>query len=270
MRFNLSDLCYGLQNYRDYFQSDSSVSAWWFTRYKNVGDLLGPYLLHKLTKRRINKNIFGLRKHILSVGSILDQATEHSLIWGAGAISKGKVSPSIQKENIFMLRGSLSQREIKVDFEHPLLLADPAMIVSEFYRPVVVKKWKVGIVPHYVDQGLLSFVPTDSDIYHIINIKQDVEPFIQDLLSCDFIFSSSLHGLIIADSYEIPNCWVRFDGGLFSPFKFYDYFSAFDGYPTPSCTMLRRLEDIDLRKCSFRRNPYLIDLVIRSFPGEFI
>ena len=50
---------------------------------------------------------------------------------------------------------------------------------------------------------------------------------IDQICSCEIIASSSLHGLIVSDAYNIPNCWItlsgKISGGLF---KFYDYFSS--------------------------------------------
>ena len=50
---------------------------------------------------------------------------------------------------------------------------------------------------------------------------------IDQICSCEIIASSSLHGLIVPDAYNIPNCWItlsgKISGGLF---KFYDYFSS--------------------------------------------
>ena len=51
---------------------------------------------------------------------------------------------------------------------------------------------------------------------------------IDKICSCEFIVSSSLHGLIVSDSYNVPNLWASFpkdniNGGLF---KYKDYFSS--------------------------------------------
>jgi pyruvyltransferase len=57
---------------------------------------------------------------------------------------------------------------------------------------------------------------------------------IRDLMSCRAIASSSLHGLILADAYGLPNAWLDSDagGGGSRPgggeFKFYDYFASVD------------------------------------------
>src|SRR5690606_13222558 len=52
---------------------------------------------------------------------------------------------------------------------------------------------------------------------------------ISEISSCTCIVSSSLHGLIVADSYRIPTAWMilsdKINGG---PFKYNDYYSIYD------------------------------------------
>ena len=61
----------------------------------------------------------------------------------------------------------------------------------------------------------------------IINPKQFYKwnSFIDDICSCEAIVSSSLHGIIIADAYEIPNVWISLDENHPDDnFKFKDYY----------------------------------------------
>ena len=52
---------------------------------------------------------------------------------------------------------------------------------------------------------------------------------IADLTSCELIFSSSLHGLIVADSFGIPNIHMELSDKLVGGnFKFEDYYSSVD------------------------------------------
>ena len=51
---------------------------------------------------------------------------------------------------------------------------------------------------------------------------------IRQIAECRFILSSSLHGLIIADSMGIPNLHVEFGDRLLGDgYKFDDYYSAY-------------------------------------------
>jgi pyruvyltransferase len=43
----------------------------------------------------------------------------------------------------------------------------------------------------------------------LIDVRGGVNEFVDDLLSCEVIASSSLHGLVAPDSYGIPSVWIR-------------------------------------------------------------
>jgi hypothetical protein len=65
---------------------------------------------------------------------------------------------------------------------------------------------------------------------HLIDISRDPLEVIADIGSCERIVASSLHGLIVADSFGIPRRAERFDK-MTSPheggeFKYQDYGSA--------------------------------------------
>ena len=40
------------------------------------------------------------------------------------------------------------------------------------------------------------------------------------------VCSSSLHGIIIADAYGVPNAWIEFEGGEKKRFASYDYMAS--------------------------------------------
>lgn len=54
-----------------------------------------------------------------------------------------------------------------------------------------------------------------------INVRDSVKKVIMKINQCDAILSSSLHGLIIADAYGIPN--IRIVSRITMPTPFYDY-----------------------------------------------
>jgi hypothetical protein len=68
----------------------------------------------------------------------------------------------------------------------------------------------------------------------LVNVQQPVEAVIDAIASCEFVVSSSLHGLIVAHAYRRPALWVEFaDPLLGDRSKFHDYFASL-GRPAPS------------------------------------
>ena len=108
----------------------------------------------------------------------------------------------------------------------PEIYGDPALLVPYVYNPNIEKKYKLGIIPHYIDYYDERLKSLGSDVL-IINLRNygTIEHVIDQIKSCEAIASSSLHGLILADAYNIPNVWIKLSdkisGGMF---KYQDYF----------------------------------------------
>lgn len=66
----------------------------------------------------------------------------------------------------------------------------------------------------------------DSILWIDPRIYKDWHDFIDQICSCEIILSSSLHGIIIADAYQIPNIWITLTHQEHPDdnFKFKDYF----------------------------------------------
>lgn len=90
----------------------------------------------------------------------------------------------------------------------------------------------MGIISHYAAANLTfisEFVAKHNDVCLLSMSKYDKWTDIIDKISlCEFIVSSSLHGLIVSDSYVILNLWVTFskDGIKGGFLKYRDYFSS--------------------------------------------
>lgn len=202
---------------------------------RNFGDELNYYLLHELTKKHIvgYYDIWHVGKHddLMFIGSLVEEfTTPNSIIWGSGAISGDK--PLRHKPaKVCAVRGKLTRKYLMDNGVNcPEIYGDPALLLPLVYKPIVKKKYAIGIIPHISDlnnplvQSLISNNQT-----HLINLGnyKDWHDVIDEICECDYIISSSLHGLIISDAYAIPNMWVKFsdkiEGGNF---KYLDYFSG--------------------------------------------
>lgn len=172
------------------------------------------------------------KENFLCIGSILHIiGNEQSIVWGSGLMgSKAKIKD--KKLKITAVRGPLTRLALEEQgVACPDVYGDPALLVSIMYQPPKKKKYKFGIIPHLYDRNSYS-IKTFKRFHHdsiIIDIKNYKEwrEVPRKICECEYIISSSLHGLIVSDAYDIPNVWVEFNGEVGGRgFKFKDYFSS--------------------------------------------
>lgn len=203
---------------------------------RNFGDELNYYLLKELTDQRILNilNTFhGDRFNNYEViGSVIDIFTNpNTIIWGAGAIKGGDNLISAKPAKVCAVRGKLTREYLlQQGVQCPEVYGDPALLMPLIYKPKVEKKYKVGLIPHVDDLSnpkVEEFVKDDSIRLIRLDCYNDWHNVIDELCSCEMVISSSLHGLILADAYKVPNLWVQYEDHLIGgSFKFLDYFSS--------------------------------------------
>jgi len=108
-------------------------------------------------------------------------------------------------------------------------IGDPGLLISDFKIKSINKRFDIGIIPHEVDKNMkhLSSISKKKNIC-ILNPNDPTIKFIENVLSCETIASSSLHGLIAADSFHIPNLWIKLSNRIIgNDFKYHDYYSSY-------------------------------------------
>ena len=111
------------------------------------------------------------------------------------------------------MRGPLTRsRLLDVGIDCPPVYGDPALLVPLYYWPEVEKTHDVGIVIRH-SEHLWRDLDQDDSVKVIDFGSSDIETVLREILSCRRIISSSLHGLVIADAYGIPNAWLGTEGG---------------------------------------------------------
>jgi pyruvyltransferase len=199
----------------------------YFNTVPNWGDHINPYIIEKMTGKRVLQSTFGWTEHLLAIGSILRNANRNSIIWGSGFISKTSKFRGRPKK-IAAVRGPLTgQRLIELGCKDPEIYGDPALLMPRFYNPQVAKQHKIGLVAHYAEKNDPIVEYLISLGVSPVDIQLPVETFVDELCKCETIISSSMHGLIAADAYGIPNRWLMLSDKLVGgEFKFQDYYNA--------------------------------------------
>jgi len=200
---------------------------------ENYGDLLGPYLVEKISKKKtvwVNPSKFSIYNWFfpiyVTVGSILTHVNRNCIVWGSGIISK---QYPVKKATFLAVRGPKTRCFLRnLGYEVPPIYGDPALLLPNYFNPKVSKKYKYGIVPHYSDMKVVKKWFTNRDDICIIDmITNDIEAKTLEFLRCEKIISSSLHGIIIAHAYRIPAVWQKFSNNIFGDdIKYQDYIES--------------------------------------------
>jgi pyruvyltransferase len=198
----------------------------------NFGDALTPWLVQRLTGRHpVFVRPEDPRHKYFVTGSILSYAGARCTVWGSGIMS-GDDSVS-SAANLLAVRGPLTRaRAVACGADCPPVYGDPALLLPRFYRPTSNQRRRMGIVVHFSDSPRLAASQCSSKDIQWIDIQDPIESVIDQITSCEFVASSSLHGLITSHTYGIPAIWVKFcDLPSGDDSKFHDYFLSIGEEP---------------------------------------
>ncbi len=186
-----------------------------------IGSLLQMFLV---PKSKIFKIIKGILKPPVTV-------------YGTGFISQSNEDDNkvfCRKLDVRAVRGYNTLERLKqyknVKIAENVAIGDLGLLAPYIYIDVssVKKKYKLGIIPHYVDKNnpLLEKINVNNSI--VLDITSQPSVLIKQIAECENIISSAMHGLIVADALGIPNIRMilsdKITGG---DYKYDDYYSAF-------------------------------------------
>jgi len=233
------------------------IKTFYFDKNSNFGDQLNVTIL---------SNIFGVEplktspenSELVCIGSLLESFLHGSndfklavkkiiypktIIWGTGFIApentriirpNGKSEIFYKNVEVQALRGNLTKARVEKFLNQDLSripVGDPGLLVSKLIKtPEISKKYRLGIVPHYVDASsskVKSLYASTKDSTVIDILLPPIE-FLRRIAECEVIISSAMHGLIAADGLGIPNRRLILSDKIFGgDYKFNDYYSVF-------------------------------------------
>lgn len=204
----------------------AKTKVYYWNSISNFGDRLTPLLIDKLCHIETEWDTVSHAK-VVGIGSVLEHIPP---LWDGIIIGAGKLYPDSRLHlhtntaTILALRGPLSAAGVPGDYAlgDPGLLAPTLLEDHERERMI-----DLGVLPHWSDTELADDPRFKSDKYSrvVIDPRDDPLEVVRMIARCHNIVTSSLHGMIVADSLGIP---VRFettsqfkkDGGHY---KLHDY-----------------------------------------------
>jgi hypothetical protein len=209
----------------------------------NFGDDLSPLLVELMSGRAV-EHAEPHMADLLAVGSVLqhlgrsllkprswverlkERRLDRVRVWGSGTFGPTQLPPRVFVHAV-AVRGSQTQAAMGLAADLPI--GDPGLLVDRFSLPAA-KRVRWGLIPHVHDVKApgVAMLTEQLGAPRIVNLRdRDILATIAAIRHCDFVVSSSLHGLITADALGVPNIWALFTEDFFGgEWKFRDYFSA--------------------------------------------
>lgn len=199
----------------------------------NFGDLLSHQIVEKVLNQTVDHSS-PKDADLFAIGSIMAgiRKANGAAVWGTGIMFEGQEWGECSNIDFLAVRGHLSAEQLGIENDD-LAFGDPALLCSKYFRRAWRRKYRLGVIPHYVDQNHpLVRAAREADGVHVIDVFDSPDQVCKQISQCQEIVSSSLHGIIVAHSYSIPAGWIELsDKVAGAGFKFRDYYSVFNRQP---------------------------------------
>ena len=220
----------------------------------NIGDTLGPVVVYwMLAQNNIDpQKKLSETRHLSTIGSVIGRGKCDITVWGSGTLKneidlQKNLNSRLKRHRLLYhrkmdfraVRGPYT-REIVLEsgYQCPEIYGDPAVLMPYIYSPQnITKKYPVSIILHHRTQMTDSNSNNKYDLYidpELINSKNihfidpktdDYQFFINELAASNYVISSSLHGIILAESYGVPAVFLNW-GMDDQPIKFMDWYAS--------------------------------------------
>jgi len=201
----------------------------WWKAEPNFGDAISPLIVAHVSGRAV-VHCGAHGADLFALGSMM-QVVKRShkvprsdgaplVVWGTGLLHPVFGHGFLDNIEVALLRGPVTAALLKLEHRR---FGDPGLLIHQALPFEGARGDRIGIVPHYTrmeDPELLAFAASDP-AYLLIDPRGDAAQVCLQIAACAHVFASSLHGLIVADAYGVPNSWITPDGQ--SWLKYLDY-----------------------------------------------
>jgi pyruvyltransferase len=222
--------------------ADNTIPMYYWSAERNFGDELSAAMVEWVSGASTRLVDTDYANKLIAVGSILERARNGDIVWGSGIhptqhdrfwqkpIRKWyRKAPERHTEiDVWAVRGPLSRDALLCrGVPCPERFGDPGILTPLVYSKSRNPNRKLGLIPHFRDRHALG----ERDM-HIINVHDNWRNVVDQIVQCDCIVSSSLHGIVVAEAYGVPAIWLRtLTGEGFV--KYMDYYAGTGRVPQP-------------------------------------
>ena len=212
--------------------SGSPLRLFWYRQVPNFGDAISEAVTAHVSGRAVHWAARD-KAEIYGLGSLMEMIAHNNagpradgsrpFVWGTGCMTDD-VPDFKDNVQVAMVRGPISARILGVDFDG---YGDPGLLIADALGETPERTDRIALVPHLQKraQAVWAELAAEQPRIKVIDVTQpDPLQVVREIASCAYVISSSLHGMIVADAFGIPNIWKNPHGNHPDPrLKFYDY-----------------------------------------------
>jgi pyruvyltransferase len=201
----------------------------------DIGTNFGDTLSYELLKRIVGNNIStetkitnSKKRKLLAIGSILHFSKQNDVIWGSGILNLNSKLKNVSKLDVRSVRGPKT-REILINSYNiscPPVYGDPALLIPYFFpefKKSSTPMYPFLVIPHWLSQNSPIFSKNNN--YTVVYPTENWHTVISMIVQSELVLASSLHGIIVAESFGIPARLLNINGNIDKEiFKYMDYY----------------------------------------------
>ena len=239
----------------------------------NLGDYLSEIIVRWMCKQKSIDFEKALTKtyHLYGLGSIIQMGYQNATLWGTGLafeLSRLRALPHrTRKLDIRCVRGPKTREILKrMGFDCPDVFGDPGVLMPLIYRPKPSDvKAEYLLIPHYqVEEKARDCYGND---YILSMNTTDYVSVINKICSSKKVISSSLHGIIIAESYGVPAVFYQDRPQRFN-FKYEDWYESTDRKNVKPVMTVEEGVKSEPTMPKFTKIQELQNALVESFPTD--
>lgn len=227
---------------------------------------------------------------LMSVGSMFRMIRTGDHLWGTGVAYENVVAHRCRhtKEpfggkdlvtnlTVYSTRGPKSAHHMQTHcpnfIKQPVESAGDGAVLVPFIFPEMFRysafdrsndRKPFCVIPHHYERNQRGIKGTPSR--QLLSVQRSWENMTMELLKCDKVFSSSLHGIIMAEILGIPSRRLRMSNKP-GDFKFTDFYESYrKKEPLPWTTNVTQALDMAVSPRSLRERSLYAKRVLKTFP----
>ena len=199
---------------------------------RNLGDGISPTIVEYALQQRglsLNTPIDG-KRHLYAMGSIIFMGHQNATIWGSGLLTAPSVMRGIlhhkmlRKLDIRSVRGPYTRKALQsIGHACPEVYGDPGVLLPLLYSPPKEKNLDYLIIPHVSMEKYVRERYPDECIASMAT--DDYKKVADKICSAKKVIASSLHGIIFAETYQVPAVFYQDRPEKYS-FKYADWYEG--------------------------------------------